>query len=82
MHQILVSKNVSINMLLLNCCYGKSLHQNVVNKIVCPKMLLVKSVPKYLLSNNDIGSDLVRFFRDKMDFFSVDFNDINHDDNS
>lgn len=29
-----------------------------------------------------MGSDLVRFFRDKMDFFSVDFNDINHDDNS
>ena len=45
-------------------------------------MLLVKSAPKYLLSNNDIGSDLVRFFRHKMDFFSVDFNDINHDDNS
>ena len=60
------------------------MHQNVVRKKVCTKMLLVKKVcTKILFWNNGIivldfiDSDIVRFFDDNMDILKVDLNNIN-----
>ena len=63
------------------------MHQNVVSKKVCTKILLVKKVcTKILFSNNDnivfdfIDLGTVRFSSDDINIVSVDLNNVNLDD--
>ena len=63
------------------------MHQNVVSKKVCTKILLVKKVcTKILFSNNDnkvfdfIDLGIVRFSSDDINVVSVDLNNVNLDD--
>ena len=63
------------------------MHQNVVGKKVCTKILLVKKVcTKILFSNNDkkvfdfIDLGIARFSSDDINVVSVDLNNVNLDD--